>query len=554
MLTKLSRFGALLALPLAFGGAAAAQYYDEPQQAAGLMLFSGENYYGETREVFEPVYSLNDYYFNDVPRSVAVLSGAWELCEHADFTGRCVFVRDDIPDLGWYGLEHEISSARPIYEYTEAQHGLMFVRDQSGYIRYADSTRYGYDDYSYGYGASTRISIYHYGYSPTYRSYGYYDPHLGYGPYGFAWTRHGVNRNYGHGYHREHYRDVRGHYGAKKGAVTLYTDAYGRGASLGLNRGVADLSPYRFNDSVSSVNIRSGKWEVCEHANFRGRCQVIDASTNRLNGIRLNDNISSIRPVGDYSRGDGAWGGHRDGNRDGRRNGGNHQGRNDGNHGGRDGDDHRNGGHRGQNGLAGGPVAAAPKGNPTARIVRNAQRPQPQIIQPQRSLSAPATRQGGRDVNRQSREVRSALPPRVQQQGNVRREPDRALPAMRGQRPNSVKPPQPPQRVNIKPQQRPQIPAMKNRQVPSQVRQAPVQRAQPAVQRPQVRSRPQQAQSRPKPQQQARPQAVRPQQVQQRPAPRPQPQQQQRPPQAQNNKQNGNNLPKALRNRGNKGK
>ena len=44
---------------------------------------------------------------------------------------------------------------------------------------------------------------------------------------------------------------------------------------------------------------------MCEHANFRGRCEIIDASTGKLNGLRLNDNISSIRPVdGDRDRGD----------------------------------------------------------------------------------------------------------------------------------------------------------------------------------------------------------------------------------------------------------
>jgi hypothetical protein len=96
----------------------------------------------------------------------------------------------------------------------------------------------------------------------------------------------------------------------------LYVDSNGRGASLGINRGVRDLSRFRFNDNVSSLNIKSGKWEVCEHANFQGRCEIIDASTGKLNGIRLNDNISSIRPVGDTRPSTGRPGkGDRDGDR-----------------------------------------------------------------------------------------------------------------------------------------------------------------------------------------------------------------------------------------------
>ena len=280
MFARLIRFGAALALPLTVVGAAAAQY-EGNEQPAGLMLFSGEDFRGEVREVFDSVYSLNDYYFNDRAQSVAVLSGAWELCEHSDFTGRCVFIRGDVQDLDWYGLDRELTSVRPIYEYTEAEHGLMFTRDQSGYIRYADNARYGYDNYSHGYGTSTSVSVYHYGYSPSYRSHGYYSPRLGHGPYGFGWTRHGANPHYGRHY-RKQQRPLRGHYGARNGAV-------------GLNKGVSDLSRYRFNDNISSLQIRSGKWEVCEHANYKGRCQIVDASTDRLNGIRLNDNISSIR-------------------------------------------------------------------------------------------------------------------------------------------------------------------------------------------------------------------------------------------------------------------
>jgi hypothetical protein len=95
MLARLIRFGAALALPLTVVGTAAAQY-ETSDQPAGLMLFSGEDFRGEVREVFEPVYSLNEFYFNDRAQSVAVLSGAWELCEHSDFTGRCVFIRGDV--------------------------------------------------------------------------------------------------------------------------------------------------------------------------------------------------------------------------------------------------------------------------------------------------------------------------------------------------------------------------------------------------------------------------------------------------------------------------
>ena len=102
--------------------------------------------------------------------------------------------------------------------------------------------------------------------------------------------------------------------GARNGAATIYTDSRQGGASRGLNRAVPDLSRYRFNDNASSIDIRSGKWELCEHANYQGRCQIVDASKERLNGLRLNDNVSSIRPVeGTVPPGTGRRGGRRGG-------------------------------------------------------------------------------------------------------------------------------------------------------------------------------------------------------------------------------------------------
>jgi hypothetical protein len=165
---------------------------DEPP--AAIALFSQENFYGDVRDVYDPFSTLKDLGFSDRARSVAVFAGQWELCEHWNFTGRCVFIREDVSDLGWFGLAGKVTSVRPVYEYTEAQHGLMFTRDKYGYIRYADNEVYGYDTWSHGYASSWGISVSHYGYSPDYYRYGYYSPTWGYDPYGFAWGPRGTIR------------------------------------------------------------------------------------------------------------------------------------------------------------------------------------------------------------------------------------------------------------------------------------------------------------------------------------------------------------------------
>lgn len=191
----LQRLALAFSFPLILAAPALAQGYDDEwQPPAALALFSGANFTGEVREAFDPFASMHDLAFNDRARSVAVLAGQWELCEHHNFTGRCVFVREDVADLGWFGLNNHISSVRPIFEYTEAQHGLMFSRDDYGYIRYAHNESYGHGTWNRGYSSSVRISVRHYGFSPDYIRYGYYDPRWGYDPYGFAWSPFGGPR------------------------------------------------------------------------------------------------------------------------------------------------------------------------------------------------------------------------------------------------------------------------------------------------------------------------------------------------------------------------
>lgn len=210
MRVSIRRFALVLSLPALAGVPAYAQeayYDDEYQPPAAIALFSSQNFQGDVREAFDPFASMHDLAFNDRARSVAVLAGQWELCEHSDFTGRCVFIREDVPDLGWFDLNGRVSSIRPIFEYTEAQHGLMFTRDGNGYIRYAHNQSYGYDTWNYGYSSSVRLSVQHYGYSPDYWRFGYYDPRWGYDPYGFAWRPVGGPRYVSYTY-RVHPRPV----------------------------------------------------------------------------------------------------------------------------------------------------------------------------------------------------------------------------------------------------------------------------------------------------------------------------------------------------------
>ena len=87
-------------------------------------------------------------------------------------------------------------------------------------------------------------------------------------------------------------------YGGDRGRsadLVLFSNADLRGDPMEINGDVPDLAAYRFNDRASSVLVTRGTWLACEHANYRGRCDVISRGSGDLRPIRLNDNISSIR-------------------------------------------------------------------------------------------------------------------------------------------------------------------------------------------------------------------------------------------------------------------
>lgn len=105
---------------------------------------------------------------------------------------------------------------------------------------------------------------------------------------------------------------------AHAGEVTLYTDDNFGGRSVTLRGATPDLVPLGFNDRTSSVIVRSGTWELCQHAGFQGQCITLQRGEyRRLEGF--NDAVSSAREVGGRDdRGPGpGWRDERDG-RDGR--------------------------------------------------------------------------------------------------------------------------------------------------------------------------------------------------------------------------------------------
>lgn len=81
------------------------------------------------------------------------------------------------------------------------------------------------------------------------------------------------------------------------GQLTLFADSEFRGSQVTLSTNVTNLNDLGFNDRTSSIVVRSGTWQLCEHKDFGGYCVDLRPGEYRfLSGF--NDKISSVREVG----------------------------------------------------------------------------------------------------------------------------------------------------------------------------------------------------------------------------------------------------------------
>src|SRR6476619_3113065 len=88
---------------------------------------------------------------------------------------------------------------------------------------------------------------------------------------------------------------------ATAGEITLFTDSNFRGAHVTVDREAYNLADIGFNDRASSLVVRSGVWQLCEHKDFGGYCAEFGPGEYR-ELPNFNDRISSAREV---SRGRG---------------------------------------------------------------------------------------------------------------------------------------------------------------------------------------------------------------------------------------------------------
>ena len=87
-----------------------------PPQSGDIVFFEHPGFHGRDLGLSDEIDNLNQVGFNDRASSVIVFDGRWEVCEHANFNGRCMILRPGrYPDLGAMGMNDMISSVRRVH-------------------------------------------------------------------------------------------------------------------------------------------------------------------------------------------------------------------------------------------------------------------------------------------------------------------------------------------------------------------------------------------------------------------------------------------------------
>jgi hypothetical protein len=96
--------------PAGEGGGGGFQPVPLPQPVR-LVLYDRDRYRGDSRTVDAGMRTMES--FGHRAQSIQVV-GTWQLCDGPNFSGRCVTVSQNVPNLSAYGMNNRVSSARPL--------------------------------------------------------------------------------------------------------------------------------------------------------------------------------------------------------------------------------------------------------------------------------------------------------------------------------------------------------------------------------------------------------------------------------------------------------
>ena len=79
--------------------------------------------------------------------------------------------------------------------------------------------------------------------------------------------------------------------------LTAFKQPNFSGDALTLRNESGSLMNQGFHDQISSLHIKSGRWQACTQPNYQGDCVTLEPGEYRTLDQRLNHRIESIRPL-----------------------------------------------------------------------------------------------------------------------------------------------------------------------------------------------------------------------------------------------------------------
>lgn len=280
--------------------------------AQEIILYDQPNFQGQSLTINRATSDLSAMRFNDRASSLRVVSGQWELCVDANFSGGCFTYSGQEANLGRY--DNIFTALRPVASHTNGgraggpQGGGDSLTLYSGpnYSGRAvtltdaqpDLNRLGFNDatqsirYS-GRGSWRVCDDANYG-APCMQVSGDL-PQIG---GGLAGRISSAAPDYNAGPGRP--GSPGGNYGPQpRNGVWLFDGTNFTGQRLDIQQDTPDLDRVGFNDRADSLAVARGEtWQVCEHSDFRGRCEYFEGdSVEDLTTYYLRNTISSLRRV-----------------------------------------------------------------------------------------------------------------------------------------------------------------------------------------------------------------------------------------------------------------
>ena len=269
--------------------------------------FQGRSFVSERR-----IDNFERFGFNDRASSVTVTSERWEVCEDVRFRGRCVVLRPaQYPTLAAMGLNDRISSARAISRDERVDQRRYAPLPAPAKITFFEDGNFG------GRSFSTNKLV------EDFRSTGFNDRVSSLvvtGP--DQWEacedirfngrcvvlrpgRYPTLRDTGLNDRISSIRNTATNAPAPPAAqIALFAQEGFEGRAFTADRTLENLNRNGFNDRASSaVVVGDRNWEVCDDANFDGRCMVLrPGQYPSLAAMGMNNRVTSVRELGRDAR------------------------------------------------------------------------------------------------------------------------------------------------------------------------------------------------------------------------------------------------------------